>query len=519
MTLNERKRWDFINNRSAVIISLFVISLIIKIIFRVDYLEDYDAIDFAYAMNEYHLPSYKPHFPGYPVYIFFGRALYYLTGDETTALTLLNVLFSSLSIGVVYIIALELFGSAAAILSAVLLLANPTLSLLGTSVNSDISALFFLLLFFYLTITAEKYELKRVRHIFFASFFLGVTLGIRVSYAPFILLWMVYGKFFKLFRLENYEGIHRDDNTFISAFAGLTCGVLIWLAPLLKVVGVIDYYYEGVRFLFGHFNKWGGTYFTSPSRADRILDALWQLAPKGLGTYFYDTSLLRLAPTALFLWAVIRFFSGKKQAHNATTQEPRKTGAFNLKRMLLIYIVPYLLWIFFAQNMQKARHVLPLIPIFIILLAHLIIRASSGKKYGAVVIAVALAAIFADTGKLLYEHKTIPPPPYQVMRYLEENSPKNDSLVYCDEAARFFVYYVPEFSAEQADSAGKALDDLNGSLVEPSNIFVLSTVRGAAEIEGATPEKTFTRSRYIYNPYHKITLYRLERESINLLDF
>ncbi len=34
-------------------------------------------------------------------------------------------------------------------------------------------------------------------------------------------------------------------------------------------------------------------------------------------------------------------------------------------RFIALYILPYLLWVFFGQNLEKPRHILPLIPIII----------------------------------------------------------------------------------------------------------------------------------------------------------
>ncbi|MFC1855019.1 glycosyltransferase family 39 protein [Thermodesulfobacteriota bacterium] len=501
-----RKGLFGLDNKVIILLSLFFFSMIFKLIFRVDYLEDYDAIDFAFALKEFDLSAYKPHFPGYPVYIFFGRVINYFISDETLSLTIVNIIFGSLCPVVVYLIALTLFDKATALLSAAMIIANPSIAILSNSVNSDVPALFFLLLFLYFIILSDRHTEKRIPCMFLAGLFFGVTLGVRVSYVPFIVLWIVFSKLFKLFKLKDYEGLHADDNTFILASVGLVLGVALWALPLLYVVGVKDYYYEGIKFVNGHFNDWGGTYVTDPSLVMRVKKFVWQLFAKGLGVYSFDTSFVRLVPSAIYIIALFSWVKRRKL----------EVGSFNAK-IFLLYVLPYLIWIFFAQNLEKVRHVLPVIPIFIIYISAAIINISN-KKYRNVVIAALLTLIFIDTSVLLNEHKTTPPPPYQVMQYVRGVDIDGESILYCGEASRFFEYYYPNYFFKRVKTAKEVIEDLDGMITEPKNIYIVSTVSGVEELD-VNKEISFKRSRYIYNPFNSVSLYKLNRESINLLEF
>ncbi len=502
-----------IDRKTLIIISLFFLSLFIKLISKVDYLEDYDALDFAFALKEYDLPAYKPHFPGYPVYIFFARALFLLFKDETLSLIMLNTIFGSLCSVAAYLIAVELFDGLTAIIAALLFIASPAVSILSVSVNSDISALFFLLMFTYYIIRSDKYPGRRVRYMFVASVLLGLTLGIRASYAPFLFLWLYYSRFFALFKFKDYDDLSLDDNSFLAAITGLALGVALWFLPLIFIVGIKGYYYEGVKFVTGHFSDWGGTIITEPSVTGRLSDFAWQLFAKGLGTYYFDTSVVRLAVTIAYLAAGIVLIKNK-------LYKPK---------LFLLYTLPYLLWVFTAQNLHKVRHVLPFVPVMIIFLSHPLsefikgaaVDASpvrGGNRYRAAAIAIVTALLFFDTSALLYRHKKDPPPPYSVMKYLTGNSPEDESVLYCGEVERFFTYYNPAYPVRRFKTAKEMIDDLDGSLVEPENIYVTSSLEGVKEYD-VKEVITFARSRYIYNPYNKITLYKLNRGGINLLEY
>ena len=52
-----------------------------RIFTAIYYVEDIDSLRFALSMQEYSLVKLQPHFPGYPVFIFFAKILYLLTGN------------------------------------------------------------------------------------------------------------------------------------------------------------------------------------------------------------------------------------------------------------------------------------------------------------------------------------------------------------------------------------------------------------------------------------------------------
>src|SRR5258706_14028443 len=49
--------------------------------------DDYDAIGFVRALDDFDLARLQPHFPGYPVYVALGRAVHAAVADPLTAAT------------------------------------------------------------------------------------------------------------------------------------------------------------------------------------------------------------------------------------------------------------------------------------------------------------------------------------------------------------------------------------------------------------------------------------------------
>ena len=51
------------------ILFIVVLSLILRLLYISPWLEDWDSVQFALAMNNYSLDLHQPHAPGYPLYI------------------------------------------------------------------------------------------------------------------------------------------------------------------------------------------------------------------------------------------------------------------------------------------------------------------------------------------------------------------------------------------------------------------------------------------------------------------
>jgi hypothetical protein len=131
---------------------------------------------------------------------------------------------------------------------------------------------------------------------------LGLALGARASYAPFIFsLLLVAGRRWR------------------PVLAGLSAALLAWGLPLLFIVGPRVLFHEALLQVGGHFHSWGGSLATSPM---------------GLG----ERALTLLTHTARGLWPLLLFLPWRR----------------------LYVALPYALWVWLAQNPEHARHAAPL---------------------------------------------------------------------------------------------------------------------------------------------------------------
>lgn len=87
---------------------------------------NWDAVQFALALDRFDLHLHQPHPPGYLLYVLAGRGANLLVGDPTLALSLLSVLFSGLAVPLFYALCRRVFEEVpVAICAALLMLGSP----------------------------------------------------------------------------------------------------------------------------------------------------------------------------------------------------------------------------------------------------------------------------------------------------------------------------------------------------------------------------------------------------------
>jgi len=187
-------------------------------------------------------------------------------------------------------------------------------------------------------------------------------------------------------------------------------------------------------------------------------------------------------------------------------------------------MLPYFLWVLFGQNLEKPRHVLPLIPVVIICISAGLVRLRhhlcsyskliifSHKTYSIynLFIGILIVSMSIISIKLVYTHKNEPVAQIQLLDYVEHNYDGQSTRVYCWETKRLFEYYAPLLDARRARDVDDMQYDVNSSLDAPEVILSTSKVSGINSItNNAKVVVEFKNNRYVNNPYHKLTLYDL----------
>lgn len=469
---------------------LFLVCLFLRLCFIGKYLDSCDSVDFALGLRDYDLSQLQPHFPGYPVYICISRLFYKLLHDDVWALALPGILFGSLTVYPLSFLARQLFSEKVATLTTILYLINPLCWLQAEKPTSDAMALFFIVLsayFFYRAcnshvqkmqpIPAEAYgntplrevknkKLRRIHFIaknltipawcsdrnclFWGSLVFGFGLGVRLSYFPFIALWIAILLYKK----------NGDIYAIFYGLLGIIVGVCSWFLPQIGCVGCHSFFQHGFLFSYGHFTDWGGSVITlgGLERIALFIKSLWVC---GLGGWWYDTSFLRSIPSLIITISFFYFF--------------RHCHVDRRRWFLGFYAIPYLLWVILGQNVANPRHIMPIIPILLILVAYGLCKVREDGYQGVfqLLSVILIISMSVMSFKLVIQYHTHVPAPIQLIQFIERQFTTISTRIYCNDEKRFFDYYAPQWDVRTVRDMKELITDMKSSLGNPHHILFI----------------------------------------------
>ena len=454
-------------------------------------LEGWDSVDFALALDHYDIKRYQPHFPGYPVYIFLSWLCRFLVRDPATAVILPGALLGSLTLVPVYALARRLFNARVAMLTALLFVVNPACWLQAEKAFSDASGLFFVMAAVYLGCRACDSDAKPY-HLFLGSLLLGLGLGVRLSYAPLLLSWAAL-LLYLYWHSDSRRGALSDGGY------GLIIGLCLWLAPQLALTGGIELLHDGLAFTSGHFSQWGGTLLSATPQHQqwsyRATMFAWGLLAYSLGFWWSDTSILRLLPSLVMLIAFGLCC--------------RCLGWGKRIGFLLLYTLPYSLWIVVGQHADQPRHLLPLLPVALMMLALGLERLRHlSTAVGNLACAVLLVALGGISTRLVLVHRLTPPPQLQVLQYVTRHFESPSTRLYAWGTRRMFAFYAPTFDVRQRRDLAAAQQDLESTPQWPAIVLATSDVQGVTTSPHMYLLQHFERDRYVHHPHWQMALFR-----------
>lgn len=330
-------RSDRLLGRSLFFTLCFAISLLLGVhLYLVSpFVASYDIANFTLAVGQYDLANLQPHFPGYPFFILLATGLTRLGLEPVRALGIVSTLGFTSGLIPLYLLLKRQSFDTARLLAAFTVISVASLVVISATGMSDGLALGVLCWFMWSVERARHGHFRLLPYLLF-----GLLMATRLSYAPFgiVLLFLLWQ-------------IRKDYWQLLSELATLLLAQLAWLLPVaFSVGGPASFAQLSLSFVTGHFSDWGGTAQTDEaSLIERLGLTLKQIVWHGLGF----TSWLGLA-SGLFLFC---------QRIRPLPLWWSVTGA------------GYFLWVWLAQNIDKPRHVLPLVLLLVFLLVrHLSVR-------------------------------------------------------------------------------------------------------------------------------------------------
>ncbi|MDH5638064.1 MAG: hypothetical protein OEZ04_06200 [Nitrospinota bacterium] len=423
-----------------------VIFLAMSLWVATPYPDDHDGVNFVLGVGRFDIHWHQPHFPGYPVYIAAGKVTTTFTGSAEWGLITVSALSMAVAMLALLVISRGSAPFAGAMALLVAMMASPAVFQFGHKIFSEPMGLALLCLSA-LAIHGASAGPGRWT---LSGFMLGLMLGVRLSWWPF-----APGLAIAAFLSGRLAPMT----------AGLAIGIVTWLLPLAWPIGLIELFNTGLAFTQGHFADLGGSATGGGAATESVLTTR---------VGFLLTNLGAIAGIAPGLWGLI---AGAPMAlcvgvGMVTLVRHRNDVEYfsTAQRALLIGAGFYICWLALGQNVTKARHFLPFIPVVAIALAPVAKRAPM-----ALLLAAAMMAGGA-VGAHIDRHSDFPPP-IQMRLWLEKNADR-DTTVYCGWAERFFDLYPSKtkvYGAPRADS----LPLIIASQLDPSGTrFVCSDIPG-----------------------------------------
>ncbi|GAB6098750.1 hypothetical protein JCM16358_06290 [Halanaerocella petrolearia] len=476
-------------------IILTIIAIGIRLFLLSPHPHGWDAVDFILGIEFYDLSLMQPHFPGYPIYIWLGKFINQWLGSEAQALALLSAILGGLSVLPFYMLVKKLSDQTIALLAGAYLIFTPLHLILSAKIMSDMTGTFFILLFLYLTyLSWQKIKLRK-NYLISSAVILGVALGVRVSYFPYFIIFLI--------SLGLWYQDTKQVSTLLSAIISFTATNLLWVGWQIIRAGGLDFFQIAIDFTAGHFNDWGGTVVTDSTLGARLIRLIYHnILVAGLGFYQAGDSIIKLLLANFILLGLFGFISTYKKLSSRD------------KLFIASWLIPYFIWVFFGQNVAKPRHIITLTPLFVIVIFIGWQSLLNKSKKIIYFLAIVILVLIITSLPLVTTYKSNLPPVIKLTHYLNNNFSTQQTIIYTFEEERVINYYHPNFIIKKVRKKKDFYQSLLSLVERPTNILMTDAVYNTLikrdnQLKNLlVPIKKWTGDKSLYPVYNQIILYK-----------
>lgn len=321
---------------TAIVLSTFVV--LTRLPFFSKYLYEWDSVNYALAFEKYDILHHQPHPPGYLFYVGFGKGINLIFNDANSTMIIISMIFSILTVVLIYFLVKQMFSTTIAITSSILLIFNPLFWFYGEIATIYLSQAFFATLIIYLS-----YQVFRGNEKYFypAILALGLAGGFRQELV--VLMFPVW--LFCLF----YN--NRDLKRVSTAFIILVFSVLVWFLPTVSLAGGYQQYSYLSDLLF-----WMCVPRTSLLFGADLFNRLSNLGA------FFSWIILIFSFFGIFILILHNRLNRQKNIMNIKKNIKTPNGI-----ILTLWIIPAVLF-YFLVHLPKPGYTLSYLPAFSIML-------------------------------------------------------------------------------------------------------------------------------------------------------
>lgn len=218
----------------AVLITILV--LLTRLPFTSKYLYEWDSVNFALSFEHYNTNLHQPQPPGYILYVGLGKVINSILNDANITMIFISIVFSILTILMVYFLAKQIFSRKIAIVGAIILIFSPIFWFYG-----EIATIYPLESFMSILVAYTSYKLLKgnKNFIYISALALGIAGGFREDLILFLLPLVAYSI---LSQTKDFKKLVGTISIFFAA-------ILLWIIPTIALAGGLKDYISSS----GHF--------------------------------------------------------------------------------------------------------------------------------------------------------------------------------------------------------------------------------------------------------------------------
>jgi hypothetical protein len=446
------------------------------------YAATWDQVDYSLALERFDIMAMQPHFPGYPYFILGGLFIHQFIENQTASLTVFNILFYFSAIFPIYNLARWYVSKSLSFLITAIIYSSSYVLITVNQPMSEGAGLAALWWYFWSIQRAVRQEGRLGDWLPLVLF--SILLGIRLSYLPFG-VGLIY-----LFWIKWKKKEYTPRQLSIRFMFALLLQ-LIWVAGLVISEGSIQGFLKlSLAFTSGHFSDWGNT---AVSSNQSIMDRVILLLFKNL--FWHGLSSL-----SIIIASIIVVFGLLNLVH----------FKWSIKNLALPYLLAlsYFVWALFAQNIDKPRHIVPVI-LFILLILLVTVLVKFSHPIITVICLVLLLSNSLESVHMIKEQATKRPATYLLSDYTKKMD--KNSILYTWEETRVLEYLGAPISHKRIMTYEVFAHDMTyykNNQIYLTNKVVEGFKTQGTDLSGKIKKVKMFQSNPIYDPvYHDITLY------------
>lgn len=453
---------------------------------RSHWLDDWDSVNFALALDDFDVLRHQPHPPGYPIYVAAGKLAYRVLADHAAALTLVSALAGGAIASMFYLIERRQNDWLMALCATLIMALSPLYWLQSGLALTDMFGMVFVLTFMLVEATTPATPRGQFARRIACGLIAGLSLGARPHLTLLIVLyWCLRG--------APWASPIKVSDVLVTALA-LAVGIAAWLVPASLATGGPQAYWTATVGQFQwRLGRPGVSVLGTPITFDywlaRGLNLIGSVGQAFAPMHLTADHIARRAAISLLILAFYVVFAWRS---------PSKDVA----RPYILACSVYLVMLFILLPVRHLRYFLPLalivgwaVPGYLAMFARPVFRAAAL----AALLAVTVLPSFFLIGKL-----SRTPPPVSTLDWVRANHPA--AILYSDQLRRHADFYWREGDAraepQSEDGCGRLRKDLEAGRV------VLSTKPELCGVSGREVA-AFKRDARVHDKHHRITVFAL----------